>query len=56
LRNSDDIVREAKNLSEEAEYLEHEREELREKLFLKIVGKIEIGGIIKGKCDECKLI
>jgi hypothetical protein len=53
LRASHNIVEEAKNLHEKAKELNTEREKLKETLYLKVVSKIEVGGIIQGKCDAC---
>lgn len=44
----------SKSLSGKAKTLEIRRRELREVLHLKIVDNLELGGIIRGKCDVCR--
>ncbi len=50
---SKNIIKEVKSLNEKAQRLMGEREKLKEELRLKVVDYIELGGILKGKCNAC---
>jgi hypothetical protein len=53
LRETEEIVKKARDLHELAKRLKIKREKLREKLHLKITDNIEVGGIIRGQCEAC---
>jgi len=50
---SEEIVNRTKEFLKDAEILEKERASLKESLRIKIVSKIKVGGVIKGKCEAC---
>jgi hypothetical protein len=53
LKSSDSIIQKAKNLHHKAKELNAQRNKLYEMLYYNVVSKIQVGGIIQGKCDAC---
>lgn len=53
LQCSVSIIQNAKNLHDKAKELNAQRNRLYEMLYYNVVSKIQVGGIIQGKCDAC---
>ncbi|MCS7386878.1 MAG: hypothetical protein NDF55_09135 [archaeon GB-1867-005] len=54
LLSSQDIIAKAKLFHQNTNELNTQVQKLREILFLEVIDKIKVGGIIKGKCDVCR--